>query len=191
MWADVALDANEELRQGDLTQGFVFPRLKLPFLAVQPLSGPGKETPQEEAPQLVVESKRGLHLVVSQCCTIENRRIVALAPVTWTPPLLPRLREALLADDPPEEGDDEGAYATDMFMLEPVAGVIEARENQFSVVDLNQIASFSGFYQVLRGLRVARMTPQARLRLRTKLAYYWSRAEKSDVEALRSQGGPA
>ncbi|HEX5914534.1 MAG TPA: hypothetical protein VFY54_15540 [Rubrobacter sp.] len=81
----------------------------------------------------------------------------------------------------------------DMFLLQPLEGVVEEEtgDHKFKVVDLNQTVSYGGKRDVLRELRVARMTPAGRRLLRIKLLYFWGRPEEDDASWLTERGLPA
>jgi len=174
----------ELLRQGDFLRAVLLPRLRLPLEVAHV---PGTQ-PIDGAVVPLLGYARD-YLVVSQCCEIENGDHVALALIRSTGHLDEELRAALLAEQPPSEGE-EGGYIFDKFRLEPLAGLIEGDANSFRVADLGPIMSFQGERQRLTRYRRARMTPEGRRLLRIKLSFYFGRAEDGDAEYLQGRGIP-
>jgi hypothetical protein len=174
----------ELLRQGDLLKGIHLPRLRLP-LEVAHVAG---TQPGDGAVALVQSYARDF-LVVSQCCEIENGNYVALSLIRSTGPLNPDVRNALLAEQPPREGE-EGGYVFDQFRLEPLAGLVGGDANRFQVADLGEIMSFGGERHELSRHRRARMTPEGRRLLRIKLSFYFGRVEDGDAQYLEELGIP-
>lgn len=176
MWAPGPVDLDEPLRQGDLVRAFYLPRLRMPITVV---AQPGIELPQTV--QMQVEARRGFALVVSQCCSAENSDLIALANVRRQHVPDERARRALLAATPPEQpADGEFGYVFDLFRLVPIVGVLDESESLIQAADLNQIQSFGGELDEISKNRVARMTPEGRDLLRTKLTFFWARPEAED-----------
>lgn len=189
MWHDGAPHPEDELRQGDLLENVLLPKLKRPFRVAHV---PGAD-PQGSDPMLISGSKRQV-LVVSQCCDIAEDRYVAVAPIRQTGRLNDRLRRALLADVPPDPEElaagDAVGYVFDQFRLAPLDGVIDDDGELFKVADFGMMQTLTGEVDDLREHRSAAMTPAGRRLLRIKLSYFWSRPEASDAEELAAQGLP-
>lgn len=86
-------------------------------------------------------------------------------------------------DEPPDAADTAFAYSG--MSVDPWPGATAAlKEGQLLVVQFAEVYSLGGSRSELLDGRSARMTPQGRRRLRTRLSYFWSRPEASDVELL-------
>jgi hypothetical protein len=181
MWQSELPSADDGLRQGDLLSALLLPALKLPLAVV---AVPGQE-PGEQG-QALVPTKKRTFLVVSQCCTIENGELVALAPVKRTPPLNPPDQMAYRWETPEDvPDDDEASFAFNALALDPLDGVLDdPGGGKLQVVSLEEIISYAGDHRLLAQQRVARMTPAGRRRLRRRLMYFWGRAEAEDESAL-------
>ncbi len=178
MWEADLPSLEDDLRQGDLLSNVSFPQLDR---RLEP-DAQGRAT-------LLVKSRTVI--VVTQCCTVEQRGIIAVAPVGSTRELNPddRLYQALMTEEPPPSQEvDSVPYAIDLFRLEPLHNHLPERPNRLRVAELTKILTFTGDSGWLRQARVARLTPRARQLLRLKLALFWSRVEETDAEALERMG---
>jgi hypothetical protein len=174
MWSAELPEVAEELRQGDLIQGVLLPKLELPLRIIGlPGESPG---PQHEAVLKISERR---YVVITQCCEIENGTYVALAPVKSTGRLRPDEAKPYLAIEP----EDGNPYAYSAFRLEPVGSLQEA-DGRLNIADLSQVAAYNKAKSELQAGRVARMSPHGRRLLRIKLGYFWSRAEPEDASVL-------
>jgi hypothetical protein len=184
MWEVDAPPPEEALRQGDLLKAVLLPKLRLPLAVVHV---PGVDINKSASVQ-AMGSVRDF-LVVSQCCQIENKVTVAVAPIQSTRPLDDVLRESLDADEPPVE-EEEGHFAFDMLRLLPLDGVVDEGVGRYTIADLGQIISLEGEVQQLQNYRQARMSPEGRRLVRIKLMYFFGRAEEEDVAYLNARGIP-
>ncbi|MGO9334601.1 MAG: hypothetical protein ACLQCU_11245 [Acidimicrobiales bacterium] len=174
MWSEKLPAVAEELRQGDLIEGVLLPKLELPLRIIGlPGESPG---PQHEA---VLKTAERRYIVLTQCCEIESGTYVALAPVKSTGRLTSDGAKPYLAIEP----KDGEPYVYSAFRLEPVGSLREA-DGRLNVADLSQVAAYNRAKSELQAGRVARMSPHGRRLLRIKLGYFWSRAEPEDANAL-------
>lgn len=175
MWLSEAPAEALNLRQGDLLQDVPFPTL-----ADEPSIAQGVVA----LPARVRDA-----LVVSQCCTIENQRSVALAPLLTMDRRKQREDHLsrLQQQEPPADG---GAFLARLLLLEPVAG-LDAKDHHLKVADLTKIVTFTGGEHAwLQARRIARMSAVGRRRLRIRLAAFWTRVEADDEEELLALGLP-
>jgi len=184
VWEAVLPPEGDLLRQGDLLKDVLLPRLRLP-LEVAHVPG----TRPNDGASIPLPGYAKDFLVVSQCCEIENGKHVAVAVIRSTGRLDEPLRDALLAEQPPSEGE-EGGYVFDQFRLESLTTVVEDDGKSFRVADLGQIMSFGGDRQELGSYRRARMSPEGRRLLRIKLSYFFGRVEAEDAQNLEGKGIP-
>ena len=184
MWLADTPDESDGIRQGDVVAGLVLPKHRLPMTYAR---GPGTEVAPGQQVILPTPSRDRLHLVVSQCCTIENGDFVSLVPIVSTAPLSEDERLPYLADEPPVT-DGVGGYVFDAFYLHPLPGVIDHPSGRLLVADLVDVQSYAGSREMLIRGRVARMTPSGRRLLRIKLAYLWGRPEGDDVSWFEERG---
>ena len=179
MWVDPTPSSDVEVRQGDLIGPMAFPKLEIPFQVVR-LPGSGDV---EEGTPAVFQSQVKFFLVVGHCCVIEQGEYVALAPLRSTPPLSEEARAPYFSD--PEEGDE---YVFRAHALDPIDGVVDPEGGRLIVADFERIASFRMSDQVVREKRVAAMTVEGRLRLRTRLGLFWARPAPEDIAPLEALG---
>lgn len=180
MWTTTTPATAEPLRQGDLLADLILPRFQLPLSYARP---PGREPRQGDSIVLPAPRARSF-LVVSQCCTIENDQVYALAPVRSTPPLASELRQAYEIDAPRAGA----AYVYSAHALAPLAQYLENHNGRLNVASFLEIQSYSGDDQGLRAARVASMTPEGRRLLRIRLAFFWGRPEAEDERSLVAAG---
>lgn len=179
MWSQASFDGTRDFRQGDLLQGLVLPRLKTPLTygIIGGTAATGGET------VLIGSDPRPRNYVVmSQCCTIENSRVLAVAPVVSTKTLGQVELEQYRASIP-----DASGYVVGAQWLQDLPPFLVARTGALQVADFTQIQTYNGDLDSFLPSRVARMTPQAREELRIRLMRFWGRAEAGDLEEL--QGG--
>jgi len=127
-------------------------------------------------------------LVVSQCCTIENHHVAALAPIRWTPPLTDEERATYKQADFSVIGNDK--YVFNAHMLDPIQNVMEEQGGKGKVADFTKIVTYIGDDSELRAKRVARMSPAGRRLLRMRLSGFWARVEADDLAWFKEQGLP-
>lgn len=185
MWEPEVPDKSAALRQGDLLDGLVLPKLKWPLFYARPPAQAGTEN------QMIVlpGSKAQTYLVVSQCCTIENQIVAALAPVRSTRPL----NEEQLSEYEREEPsvDPDVRYVYNAHALTPFGDYLERTGRRIFVADLTQIQSYSGEISEFQESRVAVMTPAGRRLLRIRLALFWGRVEQEDEVWFDERGLPS
>ncbi len=102
MWEEVAPEITDDLRQGDLLAEMVLPRLKLPLSIARP---EGRD-PAENDHVLTKLGKPRYFLVVSQCCTVENDKVAAIAPISGTARLTEPIYQAHFTKEPPQSEND-------------------------------------------------------------------------------------
>ena len=181
MWVGEVPDEADDLRQGDLIEGLVAPRLALPFLVARTA---GSEPRADDQALLKVVRPR-YFIVVSQCCTLERGRVAALAPIRSSARLDATERRAYLNTQLPTEEDSSG-YVFVAHAIESFNGThpAPATGERLHIADFTEIQTFTGDLTELRGRRVARMDPSARRDLRVRLSAFWGRAEAEDREWL-------
>lgn len=174
MWEDDCPDISDGLRQGDLLLG-------VPLEAQQvgePIQGATRPIELTDV------------IVVSQCCTTQQKSLVSLAPLHTIKLAAqrPDVLRLLQLEEPEAFG---GPFETNRLYLQPhpsmnlglgrakVAYLLEARLLKTGDDDL-----------WLRSRRVARMTPQGRRLVRIKVGAHWARPEEDDVVALTRMGIP-
>jgi hypothetical protein len=177
MWMDEVPESPKDLRQGDLLDMQLLPQLKIPFNIARP-------NDRDPRPDDLIVLKLGRlrhYLVVSQCCTIENDKVVAIAPIRTTHPLQPQ-DEIAYRNNTPKTKDDDPPYAYSAHLIESYMGEHPPPpgNNKLLIVDFSQIQTYSGDLSTLRAARIARMTVPSRRDLRLRLAGFWGRAEKDD-----------
>lgn len=183
MWLDDIPDPSEKLRQGDLIVGSLLPQLKLPMSYAR---FPGKEPSQENSILLPVFKARE-YLVVSQCCTIENYNVAALAPIEATGKLPD---DRIAAHKALEPGSGVG-YVIAAHYVPPVRDHLNYNGPGVMVANFRRIQTFSGDLQSLQDSRVAMMTPEGRRILRIRLGLFWSRPEAEDQKWFDQEGLPS
>jgi hypothetical protein len=185
MWRPDLPDKTELLRQGDLLDGFYPPKLTLPFsYARSP-----EDLPRPGQPIVLSADKMGKYLVVSQCCTIEQRGVVALARVSKVSAKTTEQLDALALEEPSR--DPNTNYSFNMHPLDPVEGYLENSIGVLHAADLTTIQTYSKQVVDLQNMRVAAMTPAGRRRLRIRLQFFWGRVEAEDESWFREKGLPA
>lgn len=182
MWMPDAPENSAALRQGDLLVDLALPSLKWPLAyARAPKADMAPDQP------IVLPAGRMLtYLVVSQCCTIENKSVAALARVRNTRPLsdseLCDLEREVPTDDP------EIAYAYTEHALKPVGKHLHRTQDKVWVADFTSIQTYSGSIADFQSSRVAAMSPEGRRALRIRLGAFWARAEAEDKGILEQHG---
>jgi len=137
---------------------------------------------------ILLPAKRRDFLVVSQCCTIENHRVAALAPIKWISRLTDEDRAAYKQADFSVIGDDK--YVFNAHILDPIQGVMEEQGGKAKVADLTKIVTYTGDDSELRARRAARMSTDGRRLLRMRLSGFWSRVEADDLAWFEEQKLP-
>jgi hypothetical protein len=178
MWMSTKPDPSEMLRQGDLLIGLALPRLIWPLAFAR---APGDAETTKGQPVVLTAAKPVGHLVVSQCCTIENQSVIALAEVKSTHPLKDwELRAYEMAE--PSHSDEDTKYVFTAHTLEPFEEFLLRQDGRVFVADLTTIQSYSGAIENFQRYRVRTMTPGGRRLLRIRLAYFWGRVEREDED---------
>lgn len=175
-------EATETLRQGDLLIDLVLPKLTWPLAYAR---APDAVISADQ-PIVLPSGKVQIYLVVSQCCTIANRGVVALGKVRNTAPLRLDQMQAYEREVPTD--DPEATFAFNEHPLQPVGGYLQRSQNQIYVADFTSIQSYSGRIEQFQASRVAAMSPEGRRGLRIRLAAFWSRVEGEDEELLTERG---
>ena len=171
------------LRQGDLLVDLALPSLKWPLAYAR---APKADMAADQLIVLPPSGKLLTYLVVSQCCTIENKSVAALARVRNTQPLTESQVldfEREIPTDDPEEG-----YAYTEHALKPVGEHLKRTQSKIWVADFTSIQSYSGSIADFRSSRVAAMSPEGRAALRIRLGAFWARAEAEDERILKERG---
>jgi hypothetical protein len=185
MWTPDPPKPAASLRQGDLLVNLALPKLKWPLCYARP---PGQDASADQT-VLVPSGKMQIHLVVSQCCIIENQAVAALARVRSTMPLSEDQIRDLEREFPTD--DPEVSYAFAEHALKPVGEHLERKGDKVWVADFASIQTYSGSITDFQASRVAAMSPEGRVALRVRLAAFWGRAEADDKEHLRKHGKSA
>lgn len=196
MWLTMCPEKTAGLRQGDFLHGLVLTRLVWPLsFARQPEAVISKG----QTVLLPTVQPYG-YLVVSQCCTIENQVVAALAEVKRTPRLSVRELEDYEREEPlvvPEgAGGDTLAntdfgYVFNAHVLAPFGEYLPRVDGRAYMADLSTIQTYSGRIQDFQESRVAAMTPVGRRALRIRLSLFWGRVEAEDENFLAEHGIPA
>lgn len=173
VWEEGVPDPEELLRQGDLISEVPFPVLKA--------------SPDIKDTWSQVKWKRYPGVVVSQCCTTQQRRVAEIAAVVRTAPLSPEhgVVKGLTSGWPATEG----AVFYDGMLLEPVGGVVaEVEGGRYPHVAFRTRVTFTDDLAWLQQVRVARMTPVGRRNLRLRLGAWYARTEEQDAIELDGSG---
>lgn len=182
MWTPDPPGPTAALRQGDLLVNLALPKLTWPLSYARP---PGRDASADQT-ILVPSGKMQTHLVVSQCCTIENKTVAALARVRSTKPLtadqIRDLERELPSDDP------EVGYAFAEHALKPTGEHLERKDGRVWIADFASIQTYSGSIADFQASRVAAMSPEGRRALRVRLGAFWARAEAEDEQHLEERG---
>jgi hypothetical protein len=176
VWLSDLPPPNDSLRQGDLVRN-------VPFLD---MSG----QPVIEDGELRLAAKLRPGIVVTQCCDVEQKGVARFARVSKVKYRPGRDREAIEATQPAEP-DDEGfvRYSTRYLAMRPVGGLLEpVDDRRLWVAMLLETVEYRGDLAWLMSERVARMTPEGRRVLRTKLMLSVGRVEDDDADYFASRG---
>jgi hypothetical protein len=184
MWLPDPPDTSETLRQGDLVQNILLPTLRLPLV----FGHQAGRAPQDGDPALVPSKLRDF-LVVSQCCTIENHHVVALAPIRWTARMSPEERAVYSEADFSLIGTED-KYVYNAHILAPIERILEEQGGRAKIADFTQIVTCTGDDSELRAGRTARMSPAGRRLLRMRLSVFWGRVEAEDLAWFKEEGLP-
>lgn len=173
MWQDDVPEPTEALRQGDLLDSVPFSVLRA--------------EPDVKETWSQVKWRVYPAIVISQCCTTQQRSIAELAAVVRT--------AALPADHGMVRGLLSGWPATagelffDGMLLSPVGSVVpEIAGGRYPHVAFRTRVTFTDDLEWLQQKRVARMTPEARRNLRLRLGAWYSRTEDDDRARLEEAG---
>jgi len=194
MWLSTCPEKSIGLRQGDFLHGLVLTRLVWPLSFARQA-----EVVISKGQTVLLPAVQPYgYLVVSQCCTIENQFVAALAEVKRTQRLSPHELEAYEREEPSvvsERDVDEkslpytdSGYVFNAHALMPYGEYLPRIDGRTYVADLTTIQTYSGRIEDFQEARVAAMTPIGRRTLRIRLALFWGRAEAGDEEFLTQQG---
>jgi hypothetical protein len=196
MWLTTCPDKFATLRQGDFLYGLVLPRLRWPLSYARPPEG----AIAKDQPVLLTATKPYGYLVVSQCCTIENQVVAALAEVKSTKPLSDQELSDYEREEPEIEAntetDEEGqnnprpGYVFNAHPLAPFDQYLGRAGGRIYIADLTTIQTYSGTIKDFQEARVAAMDPIGRRALRIRLALFWGRVEAEDEQWLTERGIP-
>ncbi|SRR6266498_495848 len=192
MWLPTCPEKSVALRQADFLYGLVLPRLTWPLSYARP-----PESAIEKNQMVLLSTAKPYgYLVVSQCCTIENQIVAALAEVKRTKPLseselrdYEREQPVYESDDaaPADEGvleDTDSGYVFNAHALTPFDEYLPRRGGHIYIADFTTIQTYSGNIADFQEARVAAMSPVGRRLLRIRLALFWGRAEDEDKQWL-------
>jgi hypothetical protein len=182
MWTPDLPEPTAALRQGDLLVDLALPNLKWPLHYARP---PRQDASADQT-VLVPSGKLQTHLVVSQCCTIENKAVAALARVRPTKPRAADEARDLEREFPSD--DPEVSYSFVEHALKPVGGHLEREGGLIWVADFTSIQTYSGSITGFQESRVAAMSPEGRRALRVRLGAFWARVEAEDEQHLAERG---
>lgn len=192
MWLPTCPEKSAPLRQGDFLYGLVLPRLTWPLSYARP----PESTIQKNQMVLLPAAKPYGYLVVSQCCTIENQTVAALAEVRSTKGLSGSELRDYEREEPVYELDDAAPADEDLFedtgsgyvfnahALAPFEGYFPRVGGRIHVADFVTIQTYSGDIRDFQEARVTAMSPAGRRLLRIRLALFWGRAEAEDEQWL-------
>jgi hypothetical protein len=197
MWLSTCPEKSVTLRQGDFLYGLMLPRLIWPLAYAR---APESTVAKNQAVLLYAAKPYG-YLVVSQCCTVENQTVAAVAEVKSTKPLSElELRDyereepvyesenAALAEEALENTDS--GYVFNAHALAPFEGYLGRADGRLYVADFTTIQTYSGSIEDFQEARVAAMTPVGRRLLRIRLALFWGRVEDEDRQWLTEHDIP-
>jgi len=128
-------------------------------------------------------------VVVTQCCDVEQKAVARFARISKVKYRPGREREAVEAIRPVEpDADGFVRYTTRYLVLEPVGPLDRPSERHLWVAMLLETAEYRSDLAWLVHRRVARMTPEARRVLRTKLMLSVGRVADDDADYFSSRG---
>lgn len=192
MWLPTCPEKSAALRQGDFLCGLVLPRLTWPLSYARP----PESTIDKNQMVLLPAAKPYGYLVVSQCCTIENQTVAALAEVRSTKPLSESELRGFEREQPVYEREDstpadagvledtDSGYVFNAHALAPFGDYLRRNGGRIYVADFITIQTYSGDIADFQEARVAAMSPVGRRLLRVRLALFWGRAEDEDEKWL-------
>ncbi len=173
MWEKEPPNVVAHLRQGDLLADVPLPTL-------------------HDAPD-VIQGRANFKIrtrhcvVVSQCCTVAQRKSVQVAWVNKTSPLRPEhpVYQGLISEWPAHPG----AIFYDGMRLEPLVDVLEPLgDTRLWFADFRTGVTFANDPSWLLSHLRARMTVVARRTLRLRLAGFYARATREDRAELEAAG---
>lgn len=198
MWLPVCPEKSAGLRQGDFLYGLVLPRLVWPLSYARPPEG---AIAKNQTVLLSATQPYG-YLVVSQCCTIENQTVAALAEVKSTKPLSDQELSDYEREEPIYEPENEAqtdeavpenlnsGYVFNAHALAPFGQYLMRTGRRVYIADFTTIQTYSGTIKDFQEARVAAMDPIGRRSLRIRLALFWGRVEDEDEQWLTERGIP-
>lgn len=199
MWLSTCPEKSAGLRQGDFLHSLVLTRLTWPLSFARQ---PEAEISKGQTVLLPAVQPYG-YLVVSQCCTIENQIVVALAEVKSTQRLSSYELEDYEREEPfvaPEGGTGQNAeethanpspgYVFNAHALTSFGEYLPRLNGRTYIADFTTIQTYSGSIEDFQVNRVAAMTPIGRRALRIRLSLFWGRPEAEDENFLMKQGVP-
>lgn len=197
MWLPACPEKSAGLRQGDFLSGLMLPRLIWPLYYARPPEGP---IARNQTVVLSASQPYG-YLVVSQCCTIENQAVAALAEVKSSKPLSAEELDDYEREEPVYSAEDDeingegtanprSGYVFNAHALAPFGQYLERVGGRIYIADLTTIQTYAGNISDFQEARVAAMSPVGRRSLRIRLALFWGRAEAEDEQWLIEHGIP-
>ena len=182
MWTPDPPEVTAALREGDLLVNLALPKLTWPLSYARP---PGRDASADQT-VLVPSGKLQSHLVVSQCCIIENKAVAAVARVRTTQPLTADQIRDLERELP---SDDPGVgYAFSEHALKPVGEHLGTQGRQGLDRGLYLYPDLFRLYRRLPGITGRGDVPEGRAALRVRLGAFWARAEAEDKQHLEERG---
>jgi len=167
--------SDDPLRQGDLIDDVPFPDV----------SG----EPMIEDGTVTLPVAVGPALLVTQCCDIQQKDVARVARVAKINNPRGRAYEAITGVEPVEPDEDGFVrYSTRFFALDPVGPLSRLDERYLWVAMLLETMEYRGDLSWLLRRRVARMTPEERRTLRTKLMLSGGRTTDEDADYLLARG---
>ena len=152
MWLPTCPEKSAALRQGDFLCGLVLPRLTWPLSYARP----PESTIDKNQMVLLPAAKPYGYLVVSQCCTIENQTVAALAEVRSTKPLSESELRGFEREQPVYEREDstpadagvledtDSGYVFNAHALAPFGDYLRRNGGRIYVADFITIQTYSG-----------------------------------------------
>jgi hypothetical protein len=169
VWEPGVPEPTELLRQGDLISGVPFPIFKV--------------EPEIKDTWSQVKWKTYPGVVVSQCCTTQQRKVAEVAAVVRTAPLA--VDHGMVVGLTSGWPAEAGAVFYDGMLLEQVGEVVPPVEGgRYPHAAFRTRVTFTDDLEWIQQRRVARMTAVARRNLRLRLGAWYARTEEQDAIEL-------
>jgi hypothetical protein len=174
VWIVDLENPGDHLKQGDLLK-----EVPLPMLSKKPAA---------EGDRWNIKFPSSPCLVISQCCTVEQKRVVQVAKILKTregmDPTHPTY-QALLSEWPAREGE----LMYDAMRLDPMGSALpELDGGRFWYADFRTGSTFTADPAWLKEHFQARMTAVSRRNLRMRLAGFYTRTTADDRAELEAGG---